>query len=132
MSNTHKHTVLSYLNASLVLAGLGLLSAGSKHTLRAQLWPQSGQGALAGQAPEVAVGRHELWQGVAHAAAPAAADLGPLLLLGMLLILLGCFLHALLVLKNERPLPVQMKRKIGREDTNVIQEYLEIFWIRRR
>lgn len=129
MSNTQNHTALSVVNASLVLAGMILLTEGARGFLQADaLMPQSGVGAVMTQRQYVA-GETMLMQGVLHSAAPSAAHMGPELALGMLLVLLGCSLHALLVVQNQKPFGTSIKHKVDSRDLGGIRRYMEVFWV---
>jgi len=131
MPNKQRNPILSVLNALLVVAGILSLIVGTQEALQATLLLQTGQGAIAGQsAPS---GEQFLMQGISlHPAAAVVPSMGPMLALGMLLILLGCTLHALFVLRNQKPETVELKRKINGKDLHPILQYLEIFWIGRR
>lgn len=126
MSNTHNNTALSVINAGLVIAGITMLVQGTKLSLWASSTSQSGQGTLAGQQ---FVGEAKLLQGILRPAAPATSSMGPELALGMLLILLGCALHALLVLRNQKPLNTSVTHKVDSRDLGGIRRYMEVFWI---
>jgi len=128
MSNKPQNTILNVINASLLIAGIASLVVGTKEALRASLLPQSGQGALAGYAEPT--GELFFAQGVSlHPAATVMPNMGPLLALGMFLILLGCTIHALFVLQKQDPTPVSIKRKVNGKDLHPIRQYLEVFWI---
>jgi len=127
MSNKQKSGIIVALNASLVIAGIASLIVGTSQSLQASTLPPTGQGTIATQI-EVNEG-HSLAQGTLHAAPLAEPNMAPLLVLGMLMILLGCSFHALLVIRNQTPTPVEVKRKINRKDLNPIRRYLEIFWV---
>ncbi|HLD32671.1 MAG TPA: hypothetical protein VJB10_03740 [Candidatus Peribacteraceae bacterium] len=131
MPNKQQNPILSVLNALLVLAGILSLIVGTQEALQATLLLRTGQGAIAGQsAPS---GEQLLTQEISlHPAAAVVPNMGPMLALGMLLILLGCTLHALFVLRNQKPEAVGLKRKIDGKDLHPILQYLEIFWIDRR
>ena len=122
---------MSVLNALLVVAGILSLIVGTQEALQATLLLRTGQGAIAGQsAPS---GEQLLTQEISlHPAAAVVPNMGPMLALGMLLILLGLTLHALVVLRNQKPETVGLKRKIDGKDLHPILQYLEIFWIDRR
>lgn len=131
MPSKKQNPILSTLNALLVLAGILSLIVGTQEALQAALLPRTGQGAIAGQA--VPSGEQILAQGILmHPAAAVVPNMGPMLALGMLLILLGCTLHALFVLRNQKPEAVELKRKIGGQDLHPILQYLEIFWVGRK
>tara|TARA_Y100000310_G_scaffold161351_1_gene161231 strand:+ start:877 stop:1248 length:372 start_codon:yes stop_codon:yes gene_type:complete len=98
MSNTHSNNIVNVLNGTLVVAGIASLVAGTSQKLQADLLPYSGQGTLAGAAPSQG---HQLVQGTLHYATIAEPNMGPLVALGMLLILLGCSIHALFVIRNQ-------------------------------
>ena len=74
-----------------------------------------------------------LVQGPLHAAA-VPPSIAWQMILGMLLIFLGFGLHALFVVRNEKPLrsPGLPKRRIDRSDLGGNRGYLEVFWIGRR
>ena len=128
MSNTNKNPIISILNALLVLAGIASLIAGTNQSTQANLLTTSGQGAVAEQSAPV--GEQFLTQGISlHPAAVAIPNMAPMLALGMLLILLGCTLHALLVLKNPKTEHTGIKKKVDGKDLNTIRQYLEIFWV---
>ena len=131
MPNKQQNPILSVLNALLVLAGILSLIVGTEEALQATLLFQTGQGAIAGQ--PVPSGDQFFVQGISlHPAAAVVPNMGPMLALGMLLILLGLTLHALVVLRNQKPETVGLKRKIDGKDLHPILQYLEIFWIDRR
>ena len=122
---------MSVLNALLVVAGILSLIVGTQEALQATLLFQTGQGAIAGQsAPS---GEQFLTQGISlHPAAAVVPNMGPMLALGMLLILLGCTLHALVVLKNQKSEPAGLEQKTDTKDPHVVRQYLGVFFVGRR
>ena len=131
MPKKQKNSILSALNTLLVIAGIASLIVGTQDAMQANVLPHSGQGAIAGQpAPS---GEQFLTQGISlHPAAAVIPNMSPILALGMLLIMLGCSIHALFVLKNQKPTTVGLRRKVDGNDLNPIRQYLEIFWVSRR
>ena len=127
MSNKQQNGIVVALNVSLAIAGIASLIVGTSQSLQASTLPQSGQGTIASEV--VTTGEHAFAQGTLHAAAPAVPNMGPLLILGMLMILLGCSFHPLLVIRNQAPAPSEVKKKIDGKNLNPIRRYLEIFWI---
>src|SRR3989344_4341466 len=131
MPNKQRNPILSVLSALLVAAGLLSLVVARQEALQATLLLQTGQGAIVGQsAPS---GEQLLTQGISlHPAAAVVPNMGPMLALGMLLILLSCALHALLVCKNQKPEPVGLEKKTETKAPPVARQYLGIFFVGRR
>ncbi|PIQ76087.1 hypothetical protein COU78_05820 [Candidatus Peregrinibacteria bacterium CG10_big_fil_rev_8_21_14_0_10_49_24] len=129
MSNTQNHTALSVVNAGLVIAGMIMLSESARGILQADtLIPLNSQGAVV-QGERYVTGESMITQGTFHAAAPAIPHMGPELAIGMLLVLLGCSLHALLVVQNQKPLGTNLKHKVDSRELGGIRRYMEVFWI---
>lgn len=55
------------------------------------------------------------------------------IILGMLLVLIGFCIHALLIMRNERPVPVRIvNTDKSRETGSVIRRALEVYWVEKR
>jgi hypothetical protein len=127
---THHGTTLQILTAGAILMGLTLLGLGGLAHLTGQV---TGQGAISAmqKIPPATIVQ------ATHAAAPIIEDTsttaGLTIVLGMLLILIGLALHALLLLRlhAEKTVPVHSK---VRGEKNVprsarAQRSIEVFWV---
>ncbi|PIR52815.1 hypothetical protein COU76_04690 [Candidatus Peregrinibacteria bacterium CG10_big_fil_rev_8_21_14_0_10_49_10] len=126
MSNTQPNPIISLVNGCLVIAGIASLIAGTSQGLRADITPYSGPGSVALSVP--AQGQAFV-QGSVHYAALTEQTQGGLVALGMLLILLGCSLHALFIIRNQKAHPVPLRRKVNARDLHPVRQYLDIFWV---
>ncbi|TSC59806.1 MAG: hypothetical protein Greene041662_377 [Candidatus Peregrinibacteria bacterium Greene0416_62] len=138
MSNTHPSidfSLLQIIAAGSILMGLTLLGLGGVGHLLGNL---SGQGTVALVPAETVVGEiTAMIAATPHAAAPILAGTstaaGITIILGMILILSGLFLHALLLLRirTERNVPVHGKERDRKtvERGARMQRAIEVFWV---
>ena len=140
MSNTHPlehHSMLQILIAGSILMGLTLLGLGGLGHLAGNLTGQGGivQYAITQETGMLAVPAATI--SAAHSAAPIIAGTsnmaGITIILGMILILTGLFLHALLILRMglNRNVPVHAverdRKTVERGARN--QRAIEVFWV---
>ncbi len=123
MTNTHT-LVAKLLTSVLMVGGIALCLSGTSGFLNAQL---TGGGSTimdtqTGGDPMIVGGDLAV-----HAAAPQKSN-GVQIVLGMLLFMLGFGLHALFIMKNERPVHVTgIKNRKG----GLKKEYTDFFWIQK-
>jgi hypothetical protein len=138
MSNTQKiynFSLLQILAAGSILMGLTMLGLGGVGHLLGNL---TGQGATTLVAAEETTGViAPTIAAVSHAAAPVlvgtSTAAGITIILGMILILSGLMLHALLLLRigTERNVPIHVKER-HRETVERgarMQRAIEVFWV---
>lgn len=138
MSKTHTITDFSLVQiiaAGSILMGLMLLGIGSVGHLLGNL---TGQDAVALAPAEEAAGQMtSMIIAAPHAAAPVlegtSTAAGITIILGMILILSGLFLHALLLLRmrTERSVPIHVKERDHKtmERGARMQRAIEVFWV---
>ncbi|OGJ61067.1 hypothetical protein A3C37_03315 [Candidatus Peribacteria bacterium RIFCSPHIGHO2_02_FULL_53_20] len=139
MSNTHKihdFTLLQIIAAGSILMGLTMLGLGGVGHLLGNL---TGQGSVTSVTAEETAGviAPAMIAAAPHAAAPVlegtSTAAGITIILGMILILSGLMLHALLLLRmgTERSVPVHVKerRRETVERGARMQRAIEVFWV---
>ena len=124
--NTHTNRVTDIITTAMVVAG-GLIAAFAPQSeaTQAQI---THQGSLNTSA------LHSASNPPFEQSIVEREDVGPQLALGMLLVLLGFVLHALFVLRHEKPVTNTKlpPRTIDGKDLTVHQKYFESFWIERK
>ncbi|MDD5470163.1 MAG: hypothetical protein PHO92_05205 [Candidatus Peribacteraceae bacterium] len=115
MSNTHK--LLRFARSSCFVAGMLLLIVAAKQ----QTWAQeiaavTGQGALIFEHADLHAAPATLWSGFTSQ-----------MLIGVLLLLAGFALHALIVVRRDRPVRVHAARR--ERQRSAPAEQLNVYWM---
>ncbi|MDA1208744.1 MAG: hypothetical protein O2904_01785 [bacterium] len=125
MLHTYSHPLLDLTNSALLVVGIVLMATGVSQTIQAkEAVPTVAQGSFVHQThlDTVAV---TLQPSTFHAAPYVpAVDMSLQLILGMVLVLLGCGIHAVLILQKETYSIMHKKKK-----KTSAKQWFEVFWI---